>query len=128
MRTAYKIVLRPDNKKFTVYIPDFDSGTQGQDMADAIFMARDAIGMLGISMEDAGAIIPAPDTVAYKPKDNEIITYVDIDFLEYRKSHDNAKIKKTLTIRSWINRLAEAQNINFSQTLEDALLEKLNII
>ena len=40
----------------------------------------------------------------------------------------NAKsIKKTLTIPEWLNNMAEEQQINFSQTLQNALIERLNI-
>lgn len=54
-------------------------------------------------------------------------TYVDVDFMEYKKKHDNRKVKKTLTIPSWLNEAAENENINFSRTLEEALLNKLSI-
>jgi len=36
-------------------------------------------------------------------------------------------MKKTLTIPKWINDLAEENNINFSQVLQDALKERLNV-
>lgn len=38
-----------------------------------------------------------------------------------------ATLKKTLTIPKWINDLAEENNINFSQVLQEALKERLNI-
>ena len=37
-------------------------------------------------------------------------------------------VKKTLTIPSWLNIAAEAQGINFSGVLQDALIEKLDLI
>lgn len=127
MRTAYKIILHPEEKGYTVFIPDFDIGTEGADIADAIYMARDAIGLTGTTQEDLGNPIPAPDTVDYSLKDSEFATYVDIDFIEYRKKHAAKKIKKTLTISSWLNEVAENENINFSQTLEEALKQKLHL-
>ena len=36
-------------------------------------------------------------------------------------------VKKTLTIPEWLNVLAEKKGINFSQTLQNALLEKLEV-
>ena len=37
--------------------------------------------------------------------------------------HNNKAVKKTLTIPEWMNEAAIAQNINFSQVLQDALTE-----
>lgn len=42
------------------------------------------------------------------------------------KHHVKAKsVKKTLTIPQWLNELAIAKNINFSQTLAEALRKEL---
>jgi len=127
MRYAYRIILIPEEKGYTVYIPDFDIGTQGADIADAMYMARDVISVTGVTLEDIGKKIPAPGEKEYSLKAGEMDTYVDVDFMEYKKKHDNRKVKKTLTIPSWLNEAAENENINFSRTLEEALLNKLSI-
>ncbi|BCS80611.1 hypothetical protein CaldiYA01_05710 [Caldicellulosiruptor diazotrophicus] len=44
-----------------------------------------------------------------------------------RHKMDNKAVKKTLTIPQWLNILAEKNNINFSQVLQEALKEKLGI-
>lgn len=100
MRKAYKIILKQEKKGYSVFIPDFDTGTQGNDLADAIYMARDCIGLLGITMQDMGQKIPKPDTAECTPEPGDIVTYVDVDFKEYRRKHDHKKVKKTLTIPS----------------------------
>ena len=41
--------------------------------------------------------------------------------------YDNKAVKNTLTIPSWLNTEAERNNINFSQVLQEALKQKLNI-
>jgi len=40
---------------------------------------------------------------------------------------DNRAVKKTLTIPSWLNTLSVENDINFSQTLQEALKEKLGL-
>lgn len=45
---------------FLVSVPDLDIFTEGDTLADAIEMARDAIGLTGISMEDNDETIPVP--------------------------------------------------------------------
>lgn len=41
---------------------------------------------------------------------------------------NNSAVKKTLTIPSWLNDSAVAAGLNFSQVLQDALKQKLNIV
>lgn len=127
MRKAYKIILTPEEKGYTVFVPDFDTGTQGSDLADAMYMARDVIGIMGITLQDMGKEIPEPGTAECIAEDGEIVTYVDVDFTEYRRRHDNKKVRKSLTIPSWLNEQAESAHINFSRTLEEALREKLEV-
>lgn len=128
MREAYKIVLTPETDgSYTVFVPDFNCGTQGKNLADAMYMARDVIGIMGITRQDMGKEIPAPGSAECTAEANDIVTYVDVDFAEYRRKHDNKKVKKTLTIPSWLNEQAEMAHINFSRTLEEALRSKLEI-
>ena len=81
---------------FLVCVPDMEIFTEGDTLADAIEMARDAIGLTGISMEDHKEEIPVPsdqeaaiEKVKQDAKDidfsKSILTYVDVDFSEYRK-------------------------------------------
>lgn len=93
-RKLYPVVLTPENDgTIFVEVPDMEILTQGKDFGDAVEMARDAIGIKGISMEDAGEEIPSPPPIHTirlnnlpTRKDNSIATLVDIDFDEYRES------------------------------------------
>lgn len=125
MRKAYKIVLTPADQGFMVTVPDFDCNTQGEDIADALYMARDVIGVMGITLQDMGKEIPEPDSAEFTAGAGDVVTYVDVDFTEYRKRAENKKVKKTLSIPSWLNEKAEAEHINFSRVLEEALISRL---
>ena len=48
MKGVYPVFITVGSKYYLVRIPDFDIDTQGEDLADAIEMARDAIGLMGI--------------------------------------------------------------------------------
>lgn len=86
MREAYKIILTPEeNGSYTVFVPDFGSGTQGENLADAMYMARDLIGIMGITLQDMGKDIPASGCTEYRPEENEIVAYVDVDFTAFEK-------------------------------------------
>ena len=125
---AYPVVLLNTGKDgFAVRIPDFDQFTEGKDLADAIYMARDAIGMMGVYYEDKGMLIPEPGTAPIELEKGEFVSYVDIDFNEYRMRHEKRFVKKNCTIPYYLERAAEKQGINFSRVLSEALAERLGL-
>lgn len=129
MKNSYPIVLIPEEKGFTVFIPDFNINTQGDDLTEAIEMARDAIGIMGIDMEDDGKALPnASATSDVKHANNEIVSLVDVDFAEYRRKNEMRVVKKNCTLPSWLCYEAEKANINFSQALQAALKRELHIV
>ena len=87
MREVYPVVISrtDDPHPYTVYIPAFDTMTQGDSLGHAIYMARDAIGLLGIDCQDDGLPIPIPQTLTPMHKAGDIVTLVDVDFAEYRR-------------------------------------------
>ncbi|OXS25346.1 MAG: antitoxin HicB [Acetobacterium sp. MES1] len=128
MRSAYPVVISKADDGYFVTIPDFEINTQGEDVADAMVMARDAIELMGITFEDDGKPLPKPGTVkAEKEFDDDIITLVDVDFTAYRKKLDDRAVRKNCTIPYWLNVEAEKSNVNFSRVLQDALMEKLHV-
>lgn len=90
-------------------------------------MARDAIGLMGIDMIDDGKELPEPDTKAYELEEDDIVTLVDVDFVDYRKRVDNRAVKKNCTIPYWLSVEAEKIGINYSRILQDALINILGI-
>ena len=123
---------------FLVCVPDMDIFTEGNTFADAIEMARDAIGLAGISIEDNKEELPVPSdqkTAIEKVKqDTEdidftkgVLTFVDIDFSEYRKKVDTKTVRRNVALPSWLNYEAEHAGINVSRVLQEALMNKLNV-
>lgn len=127
MKKVYPVILTPADNGYVVYVPDLEINTEGKDLADAIYMARDAIGLWGITQQDLGRSIPEPSAQPPKPSSNEIITLVDIDFDAYRRANDNRTVRKNLTLPSWLNVEAEKAGVNFSQILQEALKSHLGI-
>ena len=104
-------------------------------LADAIEMARDAIGVTGISMEDHGESIPEPTNInamdvmngTFVGDGHSVVSLVDIDFAEYRKKSDNKMVRRNVTLPNWLNLEAEKAKINVSKVLQEALMQKLGI-
>ncbi len=113
---------------FWISFPDIpECLTQGDDMSEAYEMANDA---LGLSLEDRikEKRIPTPTEIdKLSPEDDAYIVLIEFDLQEYRKKHSSKAIKKTLSIPQWLNEAAVAQNINFSQVLQDGLKAKLGL-
>lgn len=126
MAVVYPVILTKDGDGYFVTIPDFEINTEGNNLEEAIFMARDAIGINGIQLEDEGENLPEPFSHEYEKENGDIETLVDVDFTEYRKKHDNRTVKKNCTIPYYLNVEAEKAGINFSRLLQEALRQKLN--
>ena len=50
---------------------------------------------------------------------------VSVDVKAYAKEHFDKSVRKTLTIPAWLNTAAQEEGINFSKTLQEALMSKL---
>ena len=129
MKGVYPIVLSRGTTHILVTVPDFGVTTQGQDVAEAIEMARDVIGLMGIDMQDDGEMLPAASEMSavMTGSEDDIVTLVDVDFAEYRRKNDMKVVKKNCTIPSWLNYEAEKAGINFSSLLAEAIRTKLGL-
>ncbi len=127
MKGAYPVIIRPTDNGYYVDIPDFNSGTQGESIADSMEMARDAIGLMGIDLEDEKKAIPEPYSRKFETEKGDIVTLVDVDFSEYRKKQDNRAIKKNCTIPYWLSVEADKVGINYSRLLKEAIIRTLQI-
>jgi predicted RNase H-like HicB family nuclease len=128
-KTVYPVILASAKEGgYCVYVPDFDGHTQGDDLAEALFMAQDAIEMMGVYWQDEGKKIPAPsDAKEVKAGKDDIVTLIPVDFDAYRRKTEKKVIKKTLSLPLWLNVEAESAGINFSATLQEALKSKLGV-
>ncbi len=129
MKLAYPVILSKGKDHVIVYIPDFNINTQGEDYADALEMARDAIGLMGIDMEDEKEPLPIPsEPEAVKTdSENDIVSLVDVDFAEYRRQQDMRTVRRNVTLPSWLNFEAEKSGVNVSAILQRALKQELHI-
>jgi len=124
MLKVYPVILTPTDSGYVVTVPDLDINTQGKDLAEAIYMARDAIGLWGISEQDDGRIIPEPSTSEPPHEDNELVSWVDIDFVKYRKANDLITMRINVSVPKYLKVLGDEAGINFSQTLQKALKQQ----
>lgn len=116
---------------YSVEVPDLKGCiSQGNSLEEAIQMAEDAaLGWLLTSVED-GEELPKPSDIKDIKLENEqgFVSLLLLDLTAYSQKYSSRKsVKKTLTIPLWLNERAEKCGINFSKTLQDALLTKIII-
>lgn len=125
----YPAVFTKEDVGYSVNFPDLKNCfTSGSTLEEAMDMANDVLCLTLYDMEQDGQVIPTASTVnSIMHDENEFVSLVGCDTIAYRRFFDNKAVKKTLSIPSWLNDMAERAGINFSGTLQDALKAKLNI-
>lgn len=125
MKYAYPAVLKydPDEDCYYVNFPDIeDCFTDGKTLPEAIEMGEDALSLMLCQMEDDGDVIPpASDIKTISAAADEIVSLIFADTMEYRRIYDNKAVKKTLSVPSWLNVMAERKGANFSAILQSGL-------
>ena len=135
MKNVYPAFFTITDTIILVEVPDLEILTEGKDMKNAIEMARDAIELKCVSMEDDGTEIPLPSEIndldvnngIFAEEDATVISFVDIDSGEYRRKIDTKTVRKNVTIPGWLNYEAEHAGINVSKVLQEALMKVLNV-
>lgn len=142
MKVTYPVILTDCDTNILVEVPDLgiltEANEEGQakgTMADAIMMARDAIGIYCINAEDEGKELVQPSDISavdvskgmFFEDGKGIVSLVDVDLVAYRRMLDNKTVRRNVTLPNWLNREAEAAHINVSKVLQEALMMKLNV-
>lgn len=130
MKYVYPAVFTEEKEGgYSVTFPDLEGCyTCGDDLNEALKMSEDVLALTLVDYEDAHREIPSPsDRRALSLEDNEFITYIRCDTVQYRKLLNNKAVKKTLSIPEWLNESAISAGLNFSQVLQEALMKKLGV-
>lgn len=118
---VYPVILSKNGDGYFVTVPDFTINTEGKDIADAIAMARDAIGLNILQFEANNVTVPEPYSQYFQVQDDDILTLVDIDITDYRNKYENRTVKKNCTIPYRVN------NPNLQQQLLRSELVKAHV-
>lgn len=135
MKNVYPVFFTKTNSNILVEVPDFNILTEGKDLGDAIEMARDAIELKCISMEDDKETIPEPskttdldiDNGVFSDEGETMISFVDIDSTLYRRQIDMKTVRRNVSLPSWLNNAAESAGVNVSNILQEALISTLKL-
>ena len=129
MKAVYPAIFTPAKEGgYDVFVPDFPLNTQGKDMADAIYMARDAIASMGIYYHDEKKELPKASALSdHNADDGGIVSLIDVDFDSYRKKHSTRTVRRNVTLPAWLDEAAANANINVSGVVQRALKAELHM-
>ena len=102
--------------------------SHANDEGEALYMAKDAMSLHLFGMEKDGDDIPAPPPVKelkYEPDQAPVL--IDIFMPPFRERMKNRAVTKAVTVPRWLELEAKAAGLNFSQVLQDALMDRLGI-
>ncbi len=139
MLSIYPACFFKEDNGYSVIFPDLNYlATQGDTLEDAVVMAVDCLaGYLYTAKMDNEKFPKASklsDINIDRLSDELDITgtytdaftnMVSVDVKAYAKEHFDKSVRKTLTIPAWLNTAAQEEGINFSKTLQEALMSKL---
>lgn len=125
-KILYPAIFEVDDGTIVVSFPDVPGAiTTGENMRHAYEMAEEALGTMLEDVEQLPTISTLEEIQARYP--NRSIALISVDLLAFKRKHNTKTVKKNISIPAWLNDLAENEDINFSETLTEALKYKLNV-
>lgn len=139
MLSMYPACFYKEKDGYSVIFPDLNYlATQGDSLEDAMEIAIECLAAYLHSCKVDDEAVPAPSNLTDvnpvdvskevspdEPVGESFVNMVSVDVEAYAKTHFEKSVRKTLTIPAWLNAAALEQGINFSQTLQEALLSKV---
>ena len=122
----YPAVFHEDTDGVWAEFPDLPGcQTYGENLEECVAQAGEALGLYAESVLERGLKLPEAtkaNNISATGK-NSFLMVIYCDLNKYM--NDTKAVKKTLTIPNWLNERAMRSNITFSETLKNALIDKV---
>ena len=141
MKVIYPVLFYEEKENgYSVFVPDLDdASTCGKTLQEAMEMAEDLIAGIILDKMEEGNKIPTEskiEDISFEELEKRLDitnwnyvskfkTYISVDISSFAEKWGKELVKKTVNIPKWINTKAESLKINFSKTLEEALLQQI---
>ena len=115
--------------RYYVLFPDLPGcTTTGDTEEEALGNAKEAMSLHIFGMEDDGDEIPAPNSiVGLQGENGETIILVEAWMPSFREKMETKAVNKTVTLPGWLDKIGKAANLNYSQVLQDGIMERLGV-
>lgn len=141
MKVIYPVLFYEEKENgYSVFVPDLNNiSTCGSNLEEAMYMAEDLIAGVILDIMEEGKKIPKAskiENISFEKFEADLDmenwdylskfkNYIIVDVSSFAEKWGKELVKKTVNIPKWVNTRAEELKINFSKTLEEALLKKI---
>ena len=126
----YPVVVEQAEDNYSMYFPDFPGTAISVDeITEGIREAKDMLAFRILELEEKDLEIPTPSN----PENIELhdstdsIVFIDAYMPPYRNESANKAVTKNCTLPRWLRDAGKNAGLNFSQLLQTAIKEALNI-
>jgi len=128
MIQIYPAIFTPNaDGSITVDFPDLECTTEGKDLANAMYMARDCLALWLDTQAMLGEPIPAPSPAGAIQIDGErYVTLIDADPEVYAKQRKRSAVRRSISLPKWLDDEAAARHLSLSAVLQEALTAMIN--
>lgn len=125
MLFVYPAIFHEEDGTYWVEFPDLEGCQTFDDtLIKTMEAAQEALAAYVITLlADGSPLPPASNIQSITPADES--SFVSLVSCTLSGDSETKAVKKTLTIPAWLNDLASMKGINFSKTLQEALIEKV---
>jgi len=128
-RYFYPAIFENAHDGINVYFPDLPGAltcAEKNNYEEAFKNAKEALELYMYTLEDEGMEIPVPSNI--KPqKENESVVLIEAYMPIVRMDMETRSVNRTVTLPEWLDKRAKEKGINFSQTLQAALYQQMNL-
>ena len=125
----YPAIFYYDDDGISMDFPDLPGCLPcAENTEEAVNNAEECLALHLYGMEQDGDEIPKPtDIREIKPGSGGVIVLVEAFMPALRDRERNRYVKKTVSIPSWVDAEGQRAHVNFSQILQQAIIDKLNL-
>ncbi|HEL1811949.1 TPA: type II toxin-antitoxin system HicB family antitoxin [Streptococcus suis] len=125
MLKSYPAIFHKDEQGYWVEFPEFSGGTQGDNLEEAMYNARDFLESSIALYIDEGMELPKVSDIKKLSAPDGFVSMIQADPTPYIKN--NKAIRKNVTVPEWLTKLADREGLNYSEILTTALETRLQV-
>ncbi|WP_105156781.1 type II toxin-antitoxin system HicB family antitoxin [Streptococcus suis] len=125
MLKSYPAIFHKDEQGYWVEFPEFSGGTQGDNLEEAMYNARDFLESSIALYIDEGMELPKVSDIKELSAPDGFVSMIQADPTPYIKN--NKAIRKNVTVPEWLTKLADCEGLNYSEILTTALETRLQV-
>lgn len=129
MKLYYPAIFEEENNSINVTFPDLPEViTCGETVVQAVEKAKECLGLcLEVKKENHEKFPKSTLPLEIKRNKNSFIMMIEYDSIEFNKKYNNKAVRKNVTIPAWLAQIAEENNVNFSNVLQNALIKMFDL-